>query len=295
MKFQIGFLIFALYFFSLTKIRGQENKLQILSNKLAEYTHYQKDIDSIFDLQKKKYVSLTQNKVYKNPNLSIQPEDSIFIQNEIDKLIRFEKNFIQKKIVFREKQKGKKRLKRLYKELKTNPKILVNLRNKHLSVTRDYALKELEQFKKNYLPNYLKIIQNRKKPIPIKIYLNNKKQDSFPKDFNVFLLIKNQKKMQKISIFDTINQGIKKNPVENYRNIYGLSIIYNHQNFVFFPKETYSKLPRKFKMAKNILSKINFTEDDTWNIYIDEMEDHILMTLENSSSEKVENPKIVRK
>ena len=284
---------FIINFWIFSGLSAQNEKAHEYAVFLLNKAGIAKEIDSTFQKQQFKYVRFFQEIKNQNKDLFTKAKDSVFVMNQIDNLIKFEKNNIWDRMVFQKKSKGKKALKKIVRHSAKDTNVLLNLRKKYRMEIQNFARESYINFKQIHLPEYIKIIKGQKSPIPVNIFIKGIKKESFPKNFEMFLLIKN-KEVDKIPIINSQKNAIIKNPVENYNNIYALMITYQNHNFILLPDKTHLKMPGQFKMIKNFLSKINFIKDNPWNIYIDETPEKIIISLENTGFAKAESKKLMQ-
>ncbi len=293
---QKGFIKYLLLFFfiwTFSELPAQNDKTHQYAVFLLNKTGVIQDINASFQSLKYNYIKYFQEVLHQKKALFTQAEDSIFIINQINNLIKFEKNNLWDRIVFQEKSKGKRALKKLIRLSEKDTTLISDLRKKYQIEIQNFTDESFRNFKQVHLTGYIKIIKGQKTPIPLKIFINGEQKEKLPDNFQMFLLLKNIR-INKIPIIDSQKKGIIKNPVNNYQDIYALLITYNHKNFILLPDKNHLKMPGQFKKMKNFLSKINFIKNNPWNIYIDETPEKITISLENTGFAKAESKKLIQ-
>jgi len=275
----IKYLFIFIFLFS-TKIYGQKEKNKQFAFYIVSILNLHQKIDSVVNNNKEIFKKEI-NRII-NDNHINSMEDIDYINSKIQEELTFEKSRIWNKIIFQLTIKKKKELKRYLKQIKKNKKREIIDKLNFNDFISNFSIKEFKNYIEVNLPQLIEIVKTRHKEIYVNIYLNNKKLQKTPRDFDLFVVTKSNKKLK---VFDKEKLLLRR--INNSKNVKQLEIIFQGNHFVFFPNDSL-QAPKRLKKIINILSEYNFTKTKLWNIYITKTDKSISIGIENAGYMRVE-------
>ncbi len=221
-------------------------------------------------------------------------EDYEFFQSGLMHQFLFSKRFILNRVRYHYSHVSYDSLKNYIKQIDRGKRQEVILSSGLYDMLKKMLKKELRQIRQVTVPKYLDYLENKHKPVDLKITYNNKPVRASKLNLDI-LVETNNVDYRRVSILDKKHNKILKPEGYTYQQIIKIIVKFKGRKFEFKPDEHIDLYPRQFKELNSVISKYSYNKIPVWHLDILETGGNIGVKLSNVIEVKAVKGKTVRK